>query len=161
MIRACHWPLLTGWRAVAILAALANSGTDAHAGLTQLIAVSNTAISITGDVSFTPSSIVFANHAVLPLTEAGRANGLTWAESMRGRPVILYKVNGEPNPKLLNGNFLCAANTPPSFISVLEQGSDVYVTVFSGKNAPTAKDFEQRICAGFTYSLGLSTGNAD
>jgi hypothetical protein len=90
--RARRSPWLESWRAVAILAAVTISDSDAHAGSTQLIAVSNTAISITGDVWFTQSSMVFANHTVLRLREAGRAIGLTWAESMRHRPVICTKL---------------------------------------------------------------------
>jgi hypothetical protein len=96
---------------------------------------------------------VFANQAGLPLAAAGGAIGLTWADSMRDQPVALYRVAEKRNPKLLNGNFLCGPAAPPSFISVLKHGDDVYLTLFWGAGAPKAQDFESCICAGFAYSL--------
>jgi hypothetical protein len=142
------------WRKVAILVALMTCGNRAHAAATEhWIAVSNTAISITGDVRFSPSRIVFVNHAALPLAPVGEATGLTWADSMHDRPVTVYRITQRGNPQLLGGNFLCGAATTPSFLSVLKQGDDVYLTIFTGAEPPTARDFASRICAGFAYSL--------
>src|SRR5277367_3088332 len=57
-------------------------------------AVSNTAISITGDVLFTPSRITFQNKAALPLFYLGTGPGLTWAPAAHdknGSPVRIFK----------------------------------------------------------------------
>jgi hypothetical protein len=53
----------------------------------------------------------------------------------------------------LNGNYLCGSKTRATFLSVLEQGNDIYLTAFSGKGVPVAKDYASRICAGFSYGL--------
>lgn len=137
----------------AVLAITLFAGQVSAAPFRHWIAVSNTAMSITGDAQFSPSAIVFANHTGLKLTPAGSANGMTWADSMRDQPAQLYKVAERKNPRLLNGNHLCGAHTNPSFLGVVEHVDDVYLTVFSGKDTPTAKDYESRICAGFSYSL--------
>ena len=115
--------------------------------------MSNTAISITGDIQFNPPELIFANHATLKLKVIGAATGLTWADAMRDQSTQLFGVEGKPNPRLLNRNYLCGADTRPAFISILEHGGEVYLTVFEGETPPTAKDFVARICAGFTYSL--------
>jgi hypothetical protein len=123
------------------------------ASLQHWLAVSNTASSITGDVQFSPARIVFANRAQLKLKPAGSAEGLTWADSMQNQAVQLYQVEGAQNPRLLNGNYLCGLKIRPTFLSVLEHGEDVYLTIFSGKGVPTAKDSATRLCAGFSYAL--------
>ena len=123
------------------------------ASLQHWLAVSNTATSITGDVRFSPASIVFANRAELKLTSVGRAEGLTWTDSIQKQAVQLYQVEGGENPRLLNGNYLCGLKIRPTFLSVLEHGNDIYLTAFSGKAIPTAKDYASRICAGFSYAL--------
>lgn len=125
----------------------------AAAPLQRWLAVSNTASSITGDVQFSPATIVFANRTELKLTSVGSAEGLTWTDSMQNQAVQLYKVEGEQNPRLLNGNYLCGLKIRPTFLSVLEHGNDIYLTAFSGKAIPTAKDYPSRICAGFAYAL--------
>jgi hypothetical protein len=129
------------------------SGQVLAAPFQHWMAISNTAMSITGDVQFSSSSIIFVDHSELKLTFAGNANGLTWFDSMRSQSARLYKIAGRKNPRLLNGNYLCGIHTTPSFLSVVEQGDDVYLTVFSGDGLPSAKDYESRICAGFSYSL--------
>jgi hypothetical protein len=129
------------------------SGQVLAAPFQHWIAISNTAMSITGDVQFSPSRIIFVDHSELKLTFAGSNSGLTWFDSVRNQPAQLYKIAGPRNPRLLNGNYLCGSHTPPSFLSVVEHGADVYLTVFSGDGLPSAKDYEARFCAGFSYSL--------
>jgi hypothetical protein len=129
------------------------AGEAPAAPLQHWLAVSNTASSITGDVQFSPATIVFANHAGLKLTPAGRAEGLTWADSLKNQAVQLYKVEGAQNPRLLNDNYLCGSKTQPTFLSVLVHGNDIYLTAFSGEGVPTLKDYASRICAGFSYAL--------
>ena len=143
-------------KTLALLAILATTLLGAEVSAATFhhwIAMSNTAISITGDVQFSPSSILFANHTKLKLTPAGSAEGLTWFDSMRGEPVELYKIAGWKNPRLLNRNYLCGARVQPTFLSVLEHGDDVFLTVFSGNEVPTTKDYESHICAGLSDSL--------
>ena len=117
------------------------------------IAISNTAMLITGDVKFSPSSIIFVDHSELKLTFAGNASGLTWFDLLQNQPAQLYKIAGRKNPRLLNGNYLCGPHTTPSFLGVVEHRADIYLTVFSGDGLPSAKDYESRVCAGFSYSL--------
>jgi hypothetical protein len=129
------------------------SGPVSAAPFQHWIAISNTAMSITGDVQFSSSSIIFVNHSELKLTFAGNATGLTWFDSMRDQPAQLYKIAGQKNPRLLNGNYLCGFHTTPSFLGVVEHDNDVYLTAFSGEGLPSPKDYQSRICAGFSYSL--------
>ena len=72
---------------------------------------------------------------------------------MQNQAVQLYKIEGAQNSRLLNGNYLCGSKTHPTFLSVLEHGNDIYLTVFSGNGVPTVKDYASRICAGFSYAL--------
>lgn len=137
----------------AFLAGPLFAGPAPAAPLQHWLAVSNTASSITGDVQFSPGRLVFANHAELKLTYAGSGEGLTWADSMQNQAIQLYKVEGARNPRLLNGNYLCGSKTPPTFLSVLEHGNDIYLTAFSGNGVPAVKDYAARICAGFSYAL--------
>ena len=142
--------LLAGWCAAILAVSLASR---AHAASQHWIAISNTAMAITGDVQFNPPELIFANHAWLSLNLIGNASGLTWADAMQDQPVQVLGIDGKHNPRLLNGNYLCGANIAPTFISILEHGGAVYLTVFKGEAPPTAKDFAARICAGFAYSL--------
>jgi hypothetical protein len=130
-----------------------SSASSACAATQHWIAVSNTAISITGDIQFNPPELIFENHAKLKVSLVGNAKGLTWADWMRDRTAQVMAVNGKHNPRLLNGNYLCGAATRPTFVSILEDKGEVYLTVFNGETPPAAADFAARICAGFSYSL--------
>jgi len=118
-------------------------------------ALSNTAISITGDMVFTPTSITFQNNAVLSLSYLGTGPGVTWAPDAKDRPARIFKITKGGNPAMLGGNTLCGP-IPPTYLTVLETvdataGTTIYLTAFTGSSIPTRADYESRLCAGFTY----------
>jgi hypothetical protein len=119
-------------------------------------AVSNTAMSITGSVSFTPSRIVFANGKSLDirsLTTRSIAQGNSTPHGT-ARTFQLYEVLTKTNGKLLHGNALC--DETPTYIGVaVSPGpsgeTTVFMNVFNGETAP--KSWEEELCASFTYAL--------
>jgi hypothetical protein len=119
-------------------------------------AASTTAISITENVEFSRSRIVFGNGASLEICWVVAGRGLTWAPGMREQPVQIFKITNPGNPKLMNGNTLCGPSTP-SYLTVLEEpgagSTQVFLTALTGAGTPTVNDYKERICAGFTYEM--------
>ena len=68
-------------------------------------ATSTTAISVTGDVTFTPSKIQFQNSQSLPLALVGRVSGF---KAMGDKvDAAVYRVTTPADLRLKNGNHLC------------------------------------------------------
>lgn len=150
----------TRMRAVCLLAAmtLCTSGAASAAPVPACselwIAASKTAMAVTGDVRFTPSSITFApgpRIAIRYLKDvSGKVSYLTSAPG--AARAQLYRVLS-PDPVLRGGNRLCGRR--PTFLSVLRThgaaGRLIFLTVYTGATEPhgTASD---AICTGYTYS---------
>ena len=119
-------------------------------------ATSTTAISVTGDLAFTPKSIAFASSKTLAIrylndvsghvSFVGDAEGTTRAE--------LYRVTSLADPVLRSGNRFCGQR--PTFVSLIRArsatGTDVFLTVYSGSAEPSGKPSDH-VCAGYTYTL--------
>jgi hypothetical protein len=130
---------------VTILKVLAPTALPRH-----WIATSKTAMSITGDVTFTATSVAFS--------AGGGAMAITFLRdvpasvSFLGRSettlhAYLYRVSS-PDLKLRAGNTLCGAR--PTYATILRSGTDIILTIYSGASAPTGAKTD-RLCAGYAY----------
>jgi hypothetical protein len=119
-------------------------------------AVSNTAMSITGDVAFTPSRLTFANGKSLDLRYAG-TRPISHASSTphgTAQSFKLYQVVTRTNPTLLRGNVLC--DETPTYVGVAvspeHNAMTEFLNVYNGETAPTSWDSDE-LCASYTYAL--------
>jgi hypothetical protein len=125
----------------------------------QWIAVSNTAMSITGDVHFSPSRLTFEN---------GQSIGIeyitTWATTPTERKQYgnatsyrLYRVTTSADPVLLKGNKLCGAH--PTYFTVAYRaeaappGTTILAAFFTGSKPPAQWEMSSTLCAAYTYEL--------
>lgn len=133
------------------------AGASAAAGPERWVATSTTAMSITGDVRFSPDRLSFAGGA--------RQLSIAYVKAVSGRVSFvgdthasdhakLFRVVSPADVLLKNGNPLCGRK--PTFITVMEvreaSGGVAYLTVYDGAAEPagTASD---KICAGYVYSI--------
>jgi hypothetical protein len=106
-------------------------------------AVSTTALAITGNVTFSPDRITFANDESFPLAPAGTAPEFVAAMGIVS--ATLYRVTTPDDPILLHGNRLCGGKGPQlvTFIAIWKPalvGSDIdprRMAAFSGSARPT------------------------
>lgn len=139
-----------GCIALALVFALGAPAAAAH-----WTAVSTTAIAITGDITFAPSRIVFANGTMLRLAFDRRLHMATWTGlATEGAPVEIYRVVRPANPVLLHGNRLCGALA--TYLSIVRptgaaagDANLVGMAVFAGRR-PRAGQL-QSPCATYTY----------
>ena len=71
--------------------------------------VSNTAMSITGDIDFVPGTITFQNGAKIHLVEVTMGQDGNWQLGGAPLPGDIFKLDPPADPKLLNGNRLCGS----------------------------------------------------
>jgi hypothetical protein len=105
-------------------------------------AVSNTAMSITGDITVSGSAIKFQNGASIGL------------KPVPGTP-RLFAIAPAANPELLNGNHLCSPTEGPNYVALAQLGTTLTLLAFDGPDKPTLKEnpLEQDdVCALFTYA---------
>jgi hypothetical protein len=121
-------------------------------------AVSKTAMSITGDVVFTPSRITFANGKAVDIRYVATRSIPASSSTPHGAAArfTLYEVLTKTDPKLLHGNALCG--TKPAYVGIAASpasgsiGTSMFVNFFTG--APAPKDWDsQNLCGSFTYAL--------
>jgi len=108
-------------------------------------AMSNTAMSITGDVWLDDFSIKFENGETLEFSDLVadhfNANG-------RSVPASVYRVKEPADPELQNGNQLCGSGDV-TFVASWADGSETTaIAVFTGKHAPRSSS---EMCALYTY----------
>lgn len=116
--------------------------------------MSTTALAITGDITLSDTQITFANEAKLALQplEHDADNGQT-----------LFKVTGQANPALLNGNLLCGSR-PVDYLVVQISGdvpgqSDMQLMAYYYPEQLRLSDLplkdmdslERQMCALYTY----------
>jgi hypothetical protein len=110
-------------------------------------ATSKTAIAITGDIVVDDYSITFANGKSLAIEpyEAGRV----WDWSGSGKNVAgdVFTADSSANPKLLNGNKLCATSVTHVVIWSPGEG-ELGINSYSGSKAPAGTD---GLCASYFY----------
>ena len=133
-------------RAALPLAAMLASPLPARAD--DYTAVSNTAMSITGDISMDDFAITFANGKSLEFAEL-TADHLT--VDGEDRPASVYRVAKPADPKLENGNRLCGSGPVIYVASWGVDGDDTatIVAVFTG-GEPASSD---EMCASYTYEI--------
>jgi hypothetical protein len=102
-------------------------------------AMSTTAMSITGDVTFQPTKMTFTG---------GKSVALSYIKKIG--QYALYRVSATSNPHLLRGNTICGA-TLPGYVAVSRSGADVAVSFFSAGIAPTTVN-AQSLCATYSYT---------
>ena len=145
-----------GLPALASMAVLAGASVWGASADERWTAYSKTAISITGDVTFSPGRITFGNGKYLPLAPAGtipRYNAL-------GKSVTasLFRVTESADPVLLHNNRLCGGRTPQpvTFIVVSTpdhgQGEPELrsIDVFAATTPPNA-DGSAQACGAYYY----------
>jgi len=117
----------------------------AGSGTQKWQATSTTAMSITGDVQLSGSALYFQNGKSLNLKSVARNdNG--------SRQV--FKVEGNTNPVLNNGNYLCGPR-PPAHLFVERTKTSMAIAVFESDQAPKL-DFDVFMpvgaCATYHYA---------
>ena len=124
-------------------AALALGASAARAD--SYAAVSNTAMSITGDIEFDDFSIVFANGEELVFSELVADNFVVDGKRV---PASVYSIEEPADPILENGNRLCGAGDVTYLANWAGSDNLSIIAVFTTQDAP-ASDAE--MCASYTY----------
>jgi hypothetical protein len=108
-------------------------------------AVSNTAMSVTGDISFDDLSITFETGDELSFSSLVADHFVVDGERV---PASVYRVADPSDPELLNGNRLCGSG-PVTYIANWTAGEGLSaIAVFTGKRAPKSAD---EMCASYTF----------
>ena len=97
--------------ALAAAALLANASARAAPAGEPWKAYSMTAISITGDITFSPDRITFGNGKSLPLAAAGSVPGFKGDDGKQVN-ATLFRVTAPDDPVLLSGQRLCGGHGP-------------------------------------------------
>ncbi|MES0869993.1 hypothetical protein [Pseudovibrio sp. SCP19] len=107
------------------------------------IAVSNTAMSITGDIELSPTAITMSTGSVLPL------------EAVKGDVPNLYRFTHANDLKLLRDNTFCLPHTEVGYVVLNYRGKEeLEIDVFDGDEAPhSADELESQpgFCASYFY----------
>jgi hypothetical protein len=108
-------------------------------------AVSNTAMSITGDVWMDDFSITFENDESLEFSDLVADH---FKVDGRNLPGSVYRVKDPADPELKNGNQLCG-NGDVTYVANWSAGEGLSaIAVFTGKRPPKSSD---EMCALYTY----------
>ena len=127
----------------ALLLAAGSAGSALAQDAEDLVAVSNTAMSITGDVTMDDFGITFENGKKLAFDELVADSFTVDGKSV---PASLYSVKTPADPVLLNGNRLCGEG---KVTYVASWGTDlVMVAVFTTQDAPQS---DAEMCASYSY----------
>jgi hypothetical protein len=132
--------------ALAILASML-AATPAYAE--KYGAISNTAMSITGDIDFVPGIITFQNGAKIHLVDVMMGQEGNWQLGGAPLPGDIFKLDPPADPKLLNGNRLCGSPVTYAVMYFLSP-SDLNLNLYTGATAPSGTDSDQ-LCATFSY----------
>jgi hypothetical protein len=108
-------------------------------------AVSNTAMSVTGDVSMDDFSITFETGDELAFSSLVADHFIVDGERV---PASVYRVADPDDPELLNGNRLCGSG-PVTYVASWTAGEGLSaIAVFTGNRAPKSSD---QMCASYTF----------
>lgn len=130
-------------KALLVLLALGLGSTTALAD--SYTALSNTAMSITGDIELDDFEIVFANGKRLEFSDLVADTFIVDDEQV---PASLYRVKNPADPVLENGNRLCGSGKV-TYIANWDAGDGTTgISVFTGATAPESND---EMCASFFY----------
>jgi hypothetical protein len=112
-------------------------------------ALSNTAMSITGDIDVVPGTITFQNGAKIHLVEVTMGETGSWQLGGAPLPGDIFKVDPPADPKLLNGNRLCGKNVTYAVMYFLSP-SDLNLNLYTGETAPKGAEGDQ-LCSTYSY----------
>ena len=134
-------------RGLLSLLAFLLAATPAHAA--KYGAVSNTAMSITGDIDFVPGTITFQNGAKIHLVEVTMGQDGNWKLGVAPLPGDILKLDPPADPKLLNGNRLCG--TPVTYaVMYFLSPNDLNLNLYTSGTVPSGADRDQ-LCATYSY----------
>lgn len=129
----------------AVLALLVASVAPAFAEGDTYTAYSNTAVSITGDISMDDFGITFANGESLAFSAL---LGDHFIVDGRRVNASVYSIENPSDPELENGNRLCGAGDVSYLASWAGGEGLTVVAVFTGDAAPESSD---EMCASYIY----------
>lgn len=111
-------------------------------------AASNTAMSVTGDISMDDFSITFETGDALSFSNLVADHFVVDGEQV---PASVYRVADPSDPELLNGNRLCGSG-PVTYVANWSAGDGLSaIAVFTGRHAPKSSD---EMCASYTFEEG-------
>ena len=126
------------------LLALTVSLADASPALADTYAaISNTAMSITGDIEFDDFGITFENGKQITFDELVGDTFVVGGETVNGS---VYSLSEAKDPVLLNGNRLCGE--PVTYVASWGDADTTTVAVFSTQDVPQS---DAEMCASYTY----------
>ncbi|MGC2409122.1 MAG: hypothetical protein WA441_03740 [Methyloceanibacter sp.] len=137
-------------RDVALAMLVGILATAAQAEPASWIAMSKTAMSITGDIVLDDYSLAFKNGKSLDLEPYEMAREGDWSGSGEEISGDVFKIDPPSNPKLLHGNTLCGA--PATYVVLWTPGEgELTLNVYSGDGAPTGTPDVDALCATYSY----------
>jgi hypothetical protein len=125
------------------------------------VATSTTALSITGDVSFTPERLRLSNGATvrlrfIALRPIDRASAAAQPAGS-ARFYRAYRVTGGGAVRGLRGNAFCQPAATYLTVAFAQTknpaGTSVFTNVYSGAAAPARWDDARDLCASYNYEL--------
>ena len=131
----------------ALVIAAASVATVSQASAETLVAISKTAMAITGDIEMDDFEMVFENGEKLVFDELV---GDTFLVSGEEVGASVYSVRAPANPVLNNGNRLCG-NSQVTYVaswSAVSDDSLTTVAVFDTQDVPGS---DAEMCASYTY----------
>jgi hypothetical protein len=130
---------------------LAFSLATAASAAEKLPATSNTAMSITGDVTLSDSKLTFGNGKSVAVKKIASGKEGKWDPVASGTAKAdVYEIMKPQDPKLLRGNRLCGSG-PVRYIAFFRTAANLTeMVVFNPKADPFGND-PDRICATYTY----------
>ena len=128
-----------------VLAALL--ATTAPTFADDYIAVSKTAMSITGDISFDDSDITFANGETLAFSDLVADH---FEVDGRRVPASVYRIAEPADPELENGNQLCGSGDVTYLANWADGDTGSVIAVFTGEDEPTS---DAETCASYSYEI--------
>ncbi|MEZ5670796.1 MAG: hypothetical protein R3F55_25855 [Alphaproteobacteria bacterium] len=134
--------------AAALLTAAAPQQLDGWEGRSWQ-AYSSIAMAITGDITTTPTAIVFGNGASLAVQAVQQGVPGLWGFESAPGPATVLQVVPPANPVLLEGNTLCGMQPTYITLAVVADGS-LAMTVYGGSAVPTSSQSDD-VCAIYYY----------
>jgi hypothetical protein len=117
----------------------------------KLPAYSNTAMSITGDVTLGADRITFGNGKSVAVKKVASGKEGKWDPTTSGKAKAdIYELTKPQDPKLLRGNRLCGSG-PVRYVAFFKTDDKLTeMVVFQPKADPFGND-PDRVCATYTY----------
>jgi hypothetical protein len=130
---------------VALIAAILTTSSLYAQSADHYTAVSNTAMSVTGDVWLDDFGMTFENEEALEFSDLVADHFLV---DNRSLPGSVYRVKVPADPELQNGNQLCGSGDV-AYVANWDAGNGLTaIAVFTGKRPPKSSD---EMCALYTY----------